>query len=150
MPNRPFHTATSTPAGIAYSWELSAGQPDHARILEAIGGGFGGYAGGRAPDALDPPTCPTHRGRAHSFAVAVTLVAACQTMVPIWQQKCREQADQFAARRAQCVAGSGEALLLGIAEAFWRMLAGCLAGFPAGYLTHLGFDALTPACINII
>ncbi len=149
MPNRDFHDITSTVVGGGYGLYRSSGQSDGARLLETFGAAAGGLLGGRVPDTLDPPTSPRHRGRAHSFVVAGMLVQFCAEDLPKWQHYCRERADQFAMRRRQCPAGSFDELTLALAEAFWRTLAGFLAGLPAGYLTHLGLDACTPACINV-
>lgn len=150
MPNRNVHLITSGTAGGLLALHRSGGQPEPAQMCEVVGGIAGGCIGGRAPDILDPPTSPRHRGRAHSLAVGGGLINLSLDDLEGWQQTCRRWADGFATKQAACPAGSAERFLLGLAEIGCRLLAGFVAGLFAGYLTHLTLDALTPSCINVV
>jgi len=150
MPNRAVHVLTSGLVGGAYAFKQAGSQAGPAAALETLGGLGGGYLGGRLPDLLDPPDCPNHRARAHSLLVGGVLIDLCQGQLEAWQRTCRDWAEKLTARKAAAAPGSPEAFLLGVAEVACRLLAGFLAGLLAGYLTHLGLDALTPASLNVI
>lgn len=150
MPNRLTHVATSGLTGALFALVKSNREPEAARVYEVFGGILGGYAGGRAPDVLDPPKSPGHRGRAHSFVIAGTGIRVCKKDVERWQQSCRRWAENFASKRMAATPGAATAVLFALAEAICRILAGFIAGFLAGYVTHLALDACTPSCLALI
>lgn len=150
MPNRKVHVVTSGAIGALFALHKSGDQPDLSRVCEALGGLVGGYAGGRLPDVLDPPTSPRHRGRAHSFAAAATVLKLSRRDLDRWQQTCRRWADECHANQQAATPCSPERVLMQLAELACRLLAGCLAGLLAGYLAHLALDSVTPCCLNLI
>src|SRR4051812_25438840 len=99
MPNRSAHLVTSGAIGVVYALHMFQGAPEPHRLLEAIGGGFGGCTGGRLPDVLEPATTPNHRGRAHSCAAAGVLLKLSNPKLQAWQQSCRRWADDFDLKR---------------------------------------------------
>ena len=150
MPNRSVHVVTSGALGALYALHMSPSQPEAHRLLEVIGGGFGGCVGGRLPDVLEPATTPNHRGRAHSCAAAGTLLKLSNSKLRAWQQKCRDWADEFDRKRSTAPLGSVESVLLQVAALACRLFAGFLAGVLGGYVTHLALDACTPSCISFV
>ena len=116
MPRRATHVVTSGIAGVLFALNQSKSQPEPARLCEALGGLAGGYLGGRAPDILDPPTSPRHRGRAHSLTVADGLVKVSREDLQSWQNNCRTWADGFARQRSTLPPDSGLRILCTLAE----------------------------------
>ena len=117
------------------------------RALEAMGGMIGGLIGGKAPDSqyVDPASLgPNHRRFGHSWAMLGAHIYVADAVISAWEKFCREKADQAAWRLANSPAISGfERLLLVLEEVAWRVTAGLLAGFIAGYVSHLALDAFT-------
>src|ERR1043166_2601067 len=150
MPNRPIHVLTSGAVGLLYSMHRSREEPEAAKLFEAIGGTIGGIGGGRMPDLIDLPTSPRHRGRAHSFTAGAAVIRLCEVELEGWQDALRARAGPRPARAQTYPAGSIQGLLYILAAGFLRFLAGLIAGFLAGYLTHLALDACTPSCLNLI
>lgn len=150
MPNRSVHVVTSGTLGTLYALHMSRAEPEAHRLLEVIGGGFGGYTGGRLPDVLEPATTPNQRGRAHSCVTARTLLKLSATKLERWQVTCREWAEHFDLKRSVVRGGSLDSLLLQVAAMVCRLLAGFLAGLLAGYVVHLALDACTPCCISLV
>ena len=150
MPNRATHVVTSSGIGLLFAAHKAGDQPEPARVCELAGGLLGGCVGGRAPDICEPPISPRHRGSYHSVAVGGMLLKVCNKELDEWQRACRRWADDFARRRALVPTDSVQALLLTLAEIACRMLVGFIAGFLAGYVTHLSLDACTPNCIALV
>jgi LexA-binding, inner membrane-associated putative hydrolase len=150
MPNRKVHVVTSSTLGAAYALYKAGEQPEPRRLSEALGGFVGGFAGGRLPDVLDPPTTPNHRGRAHSFTAVATVMKLSTQELDRWQDTCRCWADDFHLRQSALPLDSLERFTLQIAEFACRLLAGFLAGLLAGCFVHLALDACTPCCLNVI
>jgi hypothetical protein len=149
MPNSPFHIATSTPAGAAFAFYKANYQNDLARFLETLGGAAGGYVGGVLPDRLDPPFHPGHRSWGHGVGPVAAGAVAWASSVDGWQDGLRRRADQHALLRAQASAPLAAAWH-GFLEWAFRLLSGFVAGFGAGYLTHVAFDFGTPRCLPLI
>ena len=66
MPNRDAHAVVGTCAGVGLAAYRGQKQESVNRLLEAIGGGIGGYIGSRLPDIIEPALWPGHRQFAHS------------------------------------------------------------------------------------
>lgn len=150
MPNRYVHVMTSGTAGALYALSRSAGEPEPARLCEVFGGIVGGFVGGRTPDVLDPPRSARHRGRAHSLAAGASMIKLGRRELDKWQQTCRRWADGFASKAAACAPESPMCIVFALASMACRILAGLIAGFLAGYITHLTLDACPPSCINVV
>lgn len=112
-----------------------------------MGGMIGGLLGGKAPDSVhvDPSSLgPNHRRFGHSWAMLGAQVYVADAVISAWEKFCRERADEAAWRLANCPGISGiERFLLVVQEIAWRVTAGSLAGFIAGYVSHLALDAFT-------
>jgi len=149
MPNRPIHIAVSTPLGAGYAAYKAKNQNGLSGSLEIIGGALGGFVGGVAPDCIDPPYCPSHRAVGHGSLPVAGVVNYWQRNLDAWQQNLRRMADQH--RQHQAIATDPLAVAWHtIAEWALRLLPGILAGFGAGYLSHVVLDFGTPRCLPLI
>ena len=149
MPKQPIHIATSVPAGALFAYHKAPENNELNRLLETAGGGLGGFLGGILPDRFDPPTHPGHRGLAHGLIPVAAGASVWAQNLNGWQQSLRIRADEYARLRAQAT----DPLLLGwyvVAETALRLLCGVLAGFGAGYVTHVALDFTTPRCLPLI
>jgi hypothetical protein len=149
MPSRPIHVVTSTPAGAGYAFYKAHNQNDLNNILEAAGGAFGGYFGGILPDLLDPPLHPGHRALAHGFLPVAAGAAVWNQGLDGWQAGLRQLANEQGYRRSQSTDPIAAAWYA-FAEWALRLLSGFLAGFGAGYITHVALDFRTPCCLPLI
>jgi len=121
--------------------------PPPDRALEVLGSMIGGLVGGKAPDSqyIDPSSLgPNHRRFGHSWAMLGAHIYVADAVVSAWERFCRAKADEI----ARCLANSSamvgfERFLLVLQEIAWRVTAGLLAGFIAGYTSHLVLDACT-------
>jgi hypothetical protein len=149
MPNRPIHIATSAPVGAAYAFHKANNQDGLAKITESIGGAVGGFWGGVLPDVIDPPYHPGHRSIGHGFLPVIAGATVWNQQLDGWQTQCRQLADEHAFRRSR----STDPLIAAwhaLAEWALRLLSGFVAGFGAGYLTHVALDFGTPRCLPLI
>ena len=149
MPNRPVHALTSMPAGAAYSLYKSNNQSGLATALESAGGALGGYLGGILPDWIDPPLHPGHRSLVHGLTPVPTGAAFWYRNLDDWQNHLRQVADQHAYGRAMSTDLASTAWHA-FAEWVLRLLSGFLAGFGAGYITHVALDFATPRCLPLL
>ena len=118
-------------------------------FLEGVGGAFGGMAGGVLPDLLGPPNSSWHRSTAHSVLPVAIAGAYWSANLDEWQMKLRLLADHHHGARSQTT----DVLAVcwhAFVEWVLRLLAGSLAGFGAGYLSHLALDLQTPRCVPLI
>jgi len=125
--------------------------------VEAVGGAIGGYLGGIMPDLLEPAISSWHRGTAHSYAGGATVVAAATSVLAQWESVCRTNAENCKAilmiRGADgqfALASPFRQFMLSLGELFWRLMAGLLNGFVAGYISHVALDAGTPRSIPLL
>lgn len=149
MPSARVHVPTSAIAGAGWSLHEAREQSPQHQLLEGVAGTFGGALGGRAPDALDPPTAPNHRGRAHSAALGATLLAL-RDHLRSCADSLRAEADRWDADAAAYEEWSLDWVACKLIALVLRALVGFLNGFCAGYLCHLGLDIWTPAGIPIV
>jgi hypothetical protein len=114
---------------------------------------IGGLIGGKAPDSqyIDPSSLgPNHRRFGHSWAMLGTHVYVADAVTSAWEKLFRERADEAAWRLANCQTLSDiERLLLVFQEVAWRVTTGLLAGFIAGYVSHLALDAFTAKSLPV-
>ena len=149
MANGKLHAAVGGTVGGGFAYITAVQQPPPQVVLEIIGGCFGGVVGAKAPDWVDPPTSPNHRGIGHG-AIPVSVVAKWYLdNLQSWQTECRVMVEDHARYRNQSQTDL-ERMWHGFLEMMFRLFAGFLAGLPAGYLSHIGLDVLTPKCLPVI
>lgn len=149
MPNRPLHLATSGPAGAAFAYYKASNDREIQLAMETIGGALGGLLGGILPDILDPPLHPGHRAFAHGLLPVGVGTAAWAHALDSWQKNLRDQANEYTRLQFQAAEPLLKAWYAASAMAL-RVLSGMLAGFVAGYLTHIALDFTTPRCLPLI
>lgn len=110
------------------------------RLAEAIGGALGGNIGARIPDWIEPAMHSHHRS---TIRFGVKVASTSLISVPRWEAECRTRADYFAARMRQPHIVGLEWLKCLLAQAFWRVSAGCLGGAFAGFGSRLALDSTT-------
>jgi len=147
MPNAPTHSLAGTLSGGTLALYRAREQAPWHQALETLGGALAGYAGGRAPDSafIDPATLgPNHRRFGHSWVVLAGGVYVADAVISAWERFCRKRAEAAAHRLATdpTIDGLTRAGLM-MLEGVWRIAAGALAGFIAGYTSHLVLDAFT-------
>jgi membrane-bound metal-dependent hydrolase YbcI (DUF457 family) len=141
------HCVAGIASGGLFTFYRARDLPPPDRALEALGGMIGGLIGGKAPDSqyVDPSSLgPNHRRFGHSWAMLGAHIYVADAVISAWEKFCREKADEVARRLANNPAIAGfERFLLVFQEVAWRVTAGLLAGFIAGYVSHLALDAFT-------
>lgn len=147
MPSRAVHSRVGAVAGAAAAFAAANAESDGDRLVEALGGMLGGYVGGLLPDGIDAPTTPNHRSVGHG-GLAVTILAKAT-----WAAF----AEQLRARSVACVVASADPALpqetrnaLQFQATLYRLAAGFVLGFPAGYASHLALDLFTPRSLPLI
>lgn len=143
MPNAPTHTRAAVPAGAALAIYRSRNQTT-GQLCEAIGGAIGGWVGGKAPDNLDPAICWNHRRFFHSWTALGAGLVLSDALLVAWENFFRQKADEM--RLRQTTEPNLDAItriFLAFWEAVFRTAAGALAGFLAGYASHLVLDSFT-------
>ena len=149
MPNRAQHVAVAIPVGVAFSLSKSRHTNTLQSFLEVIGGGIGGALGGVFPDRIDLPTDPHHCGMAHGIVPALHFGSLAVQHLDTGQQWLRNQAE-FCRQARLCVGSPALALWYGFWEWVFRLLAGALAGFVAGYASHVILDFQTPDRLPVV
>lgn len=150
MPNRAEHTRVGVAVGAFFALVFAEQQTqgDSNPLAEVIGGSLGGWLGGIMPDILEPGTSSYHRDFAHSLALAGTSVRYAQ--MAEWQAACRSRAALCDTQARSLVVASSQRSQVELVALFWRVLAGALVGFGAGYISHLVLDGGTPRGIPLI
>lgn len=148
------HGVTGITSGGLITFYRARDLPPPDRALETIGGMIGGLIGGKTPDSkyVDPSSLgPNHRRFGHSWTMLGAHVYVADAVISAWEKFFRERADEAACRLANCLTLSDlERLLLVFQEVAWRVTAGLLAGFIAGYVSHLALDAFTVKSLPIV
>lgn len=149
MPSRSIHLAFAVPVGAGFAF-FRAGQAESNQVaLEVVGGAIGGWLGGLCPDVFDPPTSPNHRALAHGLVPAGLGGVAWMSNLDSAQGWLRQRAEQCRQRRVQ--AQSPWAIIwFQLFEILCVLGAGALAGFIAGYASHLALDFATPRSLPLI
>ena len=144
MPNGRTHTWVGAASGSAVAVYRGRQQPLLNVVLEGLGGGIGGYLGGKVPDILEPASHPGHRDFCHSWTAGGVLATGL-TALEKWEVHCREKAADIRTQRlATPSPGLATSLFQILVEILWSLAAGVLSGFGAGYISHLLLDATTP------
>jgi hypothetical protein len=118
-------------------------------VPEVAGEALGGYVGGMCPDLLEPAISSWHRGPARSYAAGGGIVAIRKGL-EAFAAVCRENAEKC---KAIDMIQSGSVfvpaipdplslLLSPVFELLWRLMAGFVSGFAAGYVSHLALDGI--------
>jgi hypothetical protein len=149
MPNRAAHIAVGAPTGLLFSAYRSHGQNSLATFLQCCGGLAGGLAGSLTPDFIDPPTFPGHRSIGHGVVPVALGVAGLAQALDSWQGELRRLADQHSLI-AMHSADPMVRLWHSLAELALRLHSGMVAGFLAGYVSHVTLDFLTPNCLPLV
>ncbi len=149
MPNRKTHKKVGAAFGAGAAFLKSSGQPMEYRLIEALGGAFGGYYGGIMPDIFDPATSPNHRSWGHGVIPVAGVARYTIPNVGDWQKNLRDLANTCAARRENAQT-EADAFLYGAAEIACRLGVGAVPGLIAGYISHLVLDAGTPKRLPLI
>jgi len=143
------HLSVATPIGTVYAACNSLNQSGFSCLVESAGGALGGAFGGILPDLIDPPVSSLHRSSAHGVVPVSGAAVVWASQLDSWQDALRQQAEDH---RWQAAQSDNWIFALGhsAAELLLRLLAGFLAGFGAGYLSHVVLDFGTPRCIPLI
>ena len=157
MPDGKTHKYVGAGAGAAFAYYRANHLAAPNWLPEVVGGAVGGYVGGTVPDAIEPAISSWHRGLAHSCAAGGAIICIKDPLSGM-VAACRENAEKCRAIRMEPQGAAFVAvpatplaqLLSGIAEFFWRFLAGFLNGLAAGYVSHLALDALTPRSVPLL
>ena len=146
MPNADLHKAAGALAGLCFSLYKST---DQKTFWEALGGSIGGYIGGQLPDIIDPPISPRHRSIGHGIAPIGTIAAWYFNQLDGWQEFWRNHAAnaQTTQQEENNPFNQFRCYALG---ALYHFVAGILAGFGAGYVSHLAMDLFTPAGLPLL
>jgi membrane-bound metal-dependent hydrolase YbcI (DUF457 family) len=150
MANGKTHTAVAVTTGVMAAAVMAEEPRDGFRkALQLIGGGVGGYIGGRLPDVLEPPTSSWHRDLCHSWLVGAGTVGITQRLEG-WRRFCEQEA-----RRSRIAYTARQGLNADTSpacfeEVIWLMAAGFIPGLLFGYLSHLALDACTPRGLPLL
>jgi membrane-bound metal-dependent hydrolase YbcI (DUF457 family) len=147
MPNRDTHLAVGIVAGLGAGAIASRRLPSNHQAIECIASAVGGAIGGLAPDVLEPAVSPNHRDLFHSLAVGGALSAA---KIADMQATCRRYAADCDGRAAAAPVGSDIRSNEQLKALLWRIAAGLLIGFVAGYVSHLALDASTKRSVPLV
>jgi membrane-bound metal-dependent hydrolase YbcI (DUF457 family) len=147
MSNCRTHRVAGAIAGGVWVGATAAELPGPEFAMVLGGGVVGGVIGGMLPDLLEPASTPRHRSLAHSW---LTLAAVMQAGVNDWQKECHLRAGHYAAMAQHRMITPAQRLWCHLAVLFYRFLAGLLAGFKAGYTSHLVLDSTTPCSLPLI
>jgi len=149
MANGKTHEVVGMAAGSGVALFRARNQPLADQLVEGVGGAIGGYLGGKMPDVLEPAIHAWHRNFCHSWTVGA-LVAGGVAALGRWEKDCRERAADFRRRRLAADVQPLMAFFYWLAELFWNLAAGFLAGLGAGYVSHLVLDASTPRGLPLL
>jgi hypothetical protein len=149
MPDYGTHVAIGGPAGLACASVNSLNQSGLNVALEAFGGSWGGTMGAVLPNVFDPPTHPRHRAMGHGLVPVGAASLFWAGNLQSWRDSLRREADQH---HVQQVSAQSPFAALGhvLAEWFFRFLAGFVAGFGAGYISHIILDFGSPRCVPLV
>jgi hypothetical protein len=149
MCNGRVHRRVAVPVGACAAFLAAHDQPLHLRIIETIGGALAAIPGTACPDFIDPPRSPRHRSVGHGLLPIGAAGFWAAKNLRRWQTWLRTWASHY----RQQVAGEQDPwrrFLLIAAEIAFTLAAGAVAGFLAGYASHLVLDATTPAGLPVL
>lgn len=134
---------------VASVWAQPAGTSGALVAAELMGGMVGGKFGARLPDIFEPATSSHHRKFFHAVVPAgITIQKGVMGVLEL-RNRLRQRAQALVRALADETDPSKRA-----ESWLWAMwfsfLAGIVVGAPAGYLSHLALDALTPRGLPLI
>lgn len=159
MSDHSTHKLAGIGSGAVFAAYRAKHQSFESLLAEVGGGAIGGYLGGILPDVLEPAISSWHRSAAHSYISGGTVLASAKAMLSTWEMACRNNAENCKALRMIPTPDGSfmvappdriQQFLRSLAELFWRVAAGFLNGFTAGYISHLILDAVTPRSIPLL
>jgi hypothetical protein len=152
MPNRRVHLRAGAAVGAGAALVQAIGQRPQYAMLEAFGGAIAGAMGGATPDVMESSARfgPNHRDSAHSAMAIAGVVKTAVSLNLEWVQHWRQLSDRLLAAVEQEGVGSPRRLTYQLQGMAARVAAGMLAGFAAGYLSHLVLDAETPKGLPLV
>ena len=149
MPNRPIHLAAAIPAGTIMAAHKARSFNGLQYLSEVAGGALGGTIGGLGPNWVDPPTSPGDRGIGHSAAVSCVLTGPAYQRIDTWQAWLRHEAAKLQRLQNVTIDPLVRAFY-GMCYAVICVLSGAIAGFVAGWGSHLVLDFGTARSLSLI
>lgn len=150
MPNGRAHAIIGAGIGGAAGLYAAQGEPDYAQILVALGAIFGGRAGGRTPDLLEPAIHPHHRDFFHSATAGSVLAWRGSQAYSAARQTLLADAARLRSEREMLPLDDSRRAWLGLAEAANYLAFGAMLGFVVGYLSHIAADLSTARGVPIM
>jgi membrane-bound metal-dependent hydrolase YbcI (DUF457 family) len=144
MAKKPMHVKAGVLTGAGLAAYRAREQKLLDILLEAVGGGVGGYFGGRLPDIIEPALWPGHRQFAHSVTAGTGIIVGFNELLEMWEKWCRSKSQYFSNRNDVETMNLLRRVLYAFLEMLFRIGAGTLSGLGAGYLSHLVLDGQTP------
>jgi hypothetical protein len=149
MASRNAHLWVGTVSGLGLAAYQARNEQPAAFATETIGGALGGRVASLAPDWIEPAIHSWHRSTAHSYLTAGAIATTAHRRLSDWQRHCRAKASTHEKAR-QAATTTLEQAWHALMAFIWRFLSGFVAGLPAGYLSHLLLDAVTPRGIPLV
>jgi len=150
MPNRDKHVAIGVLAGSSIAAYRACEQDELTALLETVGGAIAGYCGSRLPDIIEPASWPGHRQFAHSAIFGSGILSGLYTLLEEWEEYFRSQAQYYCDKKSKGDICWLQKLLYAIFEILYRILAGCMSGLGAGYISHLYADGCMPKGLPLV
>lgn len=150
MSKRQRHVRVGTLTGYGFAAYRAREQEPLNMLLEAIGGGVGGYVGSRLPDIIEPASWPGHRQFAHSVTAGSSIAYYLYRLLEEWEEYFRSQAKYYNEKKSEEDGYWFQKLLYAVLEIFFRIVAGSLGGLGAGYVSHLALDGRTPKGLPVV
>ncbi len=148
MPGRNFHGTAGFAVGSITAFNRASHLAPEKQALEALGGGLGGYGGGRLPDWLEPARHPGHRDFFHSHFSGLLLTVGT-TGLDSWQDWWRQEAFRFESL-AEASKDSWNRFGYTVMAFLCWIASGFLPGLVVGYMSHLALDAFTPRSLPVV
>jgi hypothetical protein len=145
MPNGKVHREWGGMTGVVCGAVAVSHDPSFYALAGWIGGGVGGVVGGSLPDLIDVPCHPNHRSLAHGVLPVGTAVIKT---VAWWKRQideCNRRA-KVAEERWRQMGSTG----FNWERAGWLFLAGLMAGFVGGYVSHLVLDSSSKKSLPLL
>ncbi len=150
MPDGRTHGRIGAVVGGAASLIATYELPNDGRVAATLAGLFAGYAGGKAPDILEPPIHGWHRSECHSFAAGAAVIATGVRGVIALKDDMLGRAAELKAARLALPPNHPDQFSLWIREFGIYVAYGAVVGFAAGYTSHLLLDGGTERGIPLI
>jgi hypothetical protein len=150
MPDGRTHGRIGAVAGATATLLATADLPNDARVFATLGGVLAGYAGGKAPDLLEPAIHSWHRSECHSVAAGTAVIALAVEAEELLRTTLLGQAAELRAMRLALPEDHSDRLSLWLREIAVYMAYGATIGLAAGYTSHLLLDGGTDLGIPLL